>query len=668
MACRLSRCMQKRLIQKRSDMDLSVIIVNYNVKYFLEQCLASVQKAINGIEAEVLVVDNASQDGSMDYLQPKFPSVRFIANTRNTGFAKACNQAFAASSGKYILFLNPDTLVPENCFTQCIRFFQQTPDCGALGVRMVDGSGSFLKESKRGFPTPLVSFYKLSGLSRLFPRSKVFARYHLGHLSNKQTHEVDVLAGAFMIIRNDVLQKTGAFDESFFMYGEDIDLSYRIQKTGFKNYYFADVTILHFKGESTRKGSLNYVKMFYSAMSLFVKKHYGQWRAGIFRASIQTAIWLRAMVSAVAGFIRKAGLPIIDAGVVLLCIWGVKLFWFAYIKPDVRYVREVLIGAASLYTLLYIAVGYVTGLYDKPFKQSNLNRCAVMAGFLLLSVYGLLPEQYRFSRGIIFLSAILVYLTISLLRWFMVSSGILESAKEADEEKQTVVVATPEEYAYAERFYASAGISEKLLGRIDPGHNLTHAIGRADELAALQKMVLFREVIFCAGIMSYQRIIDSIQQLPANSKVTIFGSGTTSMVGSESKDSAGQSLTPAGKYRIADPAARRCKRMGDTGISFIFLLGSPLLIWFVQNKLTWLGNLLSVLAGKKTWVGYSQPHDDLPALRKSILAPNGLPHPANHNLTEETLRQLDYRYAKNYRCRDDVRAIFYQFFRGNREL
>lgn len=643
-------------------MDISVIIVNYNVKYFMEQCLASVQKAMHGVSGEVIVVDNASHDGSVEYLVSRFPFARFIANAKNTGFAKACNQAYAEAKGKYILFLNPDTIVPENAFTKCIGFFEQTPGCGALGVRMVDGSGDFLKESKRGFPTPLVSFFKLSGLSRLFPRSKTFARYHLGHLSQHETHEVDVLAGAFMMVRKAVLDEIGAFDESYFMYGEDIDLSYQVQKAGYKNYYFADVTILHFKGESTRKGSLNYVKMFYSAMSLFVKKNYGSWRAGVFRVAIQMAIWFRAAISAVIQFIRKVGLPVIDAGVILLCIWGVKLYWFAYQKPDVRYVREVLIAAASLYTIIYILVGYLTGLYDKPFRQSNLNRCAVAASLLLFSVYGLLPEHYRFSRGIIFVSAIVIYIVISLLRWLMVNTRVLESAKDVDEEKQTVVVATPAEYSVAEKFYASAGLSEKLLGRIDPANDLTHAIGSAGDLALLQKTVSFREIIFCAGQMSYEHIIEKIQQLPRNSKVIIFGSGTESMVGSESKDTAGQSLTPSGKYRIANPASKRCKRLVDACSSFFLLILSPIVFWFAKNKSSWFGNLFSILSGKKTWVGYSLPHDDLPPLRISVLATNGLPHEANKNLTEETLTQLDYRYAKNHRCRDDIKIIFRNIF------
>ncbi|MCU0323238.1 MAG: glycosyltransferase family 2 protein [Chitinophagaceae bacterium] len=254
-------------------MKLSVIIVNYNVKYFLEQCLHSVVKAVQRIDAEIFVVDNCSTDGSIAYLQPQFATVQFIANTENVGFGKANNQALAIAKGDYILFLNPDTIVPEDCFEKCIAFFEQTPNCGALGIKMVDGKGIFLPESKRAFPSPLTSFFKLVGLASFFPKSSVFNKYALGHLSENENHEVDVLAGAFMLLRKQVIEKVTGFDETFFMYGEDVDLSYRVQAAGYKNYYFSNSSIIHFKGESTKKGSLNYVRMFYQAMSIFVQKH-----------------------------------------------------------------------------------------------------------------------------------------------------------------------------------------------------------------------------------------------------------------------------------------------------------------------------------------------------------------------------------------------------------
>jgi len=274
-------------------MTLSIIIVNYNVKYFLEQCLCSVEKAIAHIEAEVFVVDNNSTDGSVAYLKNKFSFVHFIANADNVGFGKANNQALQYCTGDYILFLNPDTIVAEDCFTKCVSFFKKNKDCGALGIKMIDGSGTFLPESKRAFPSPMASFFKLTGISALFPTSPVFNQYSLGFLDEFSNHKVDVLAGAFIMTTNTVIQSVKGFDEDFFMYGEDIDLSYRIQKLGYNNYYFAESSIIHFKGESTKKGSLNYVKMFYSAMSIFVKKHYKGSTAKVFSIVIQLAIILR---------------------------------------------------------------------------------------------------------------------------------------------------------------------------------------------------------------------------------------------------------------------------------------------------------------------------------------------------------------------------------------
>lgn len=256
-------------------MELSIIIINYNVKYFLEQCLHSVVKACDHIDSEIIVVDNHSSDNSEEYLHPKFKTVQFIWNDKNVGFGRANNLALQKATGNFVLFLNPDTIVPEDGFSKCIQFFRDNISCGALGVKMIDGAGFFLKESKRSFPGPLTSFFKLSGLSALFPGSPRFSRYYAGHLNEKSTGEVDVLAGAYFMIRRQALALVNGFDEDFFMYGEDIDLSYRIQKAGFKNYYYPETAIIHFKGESTSKMSAIYSSRFYGAMELFVRKHYG---------------------------------------------------------------------------------------------------------------------------------------------------------------------------------------------------------------------------------------------------------------------------------------------------------------------------------------------------------------------------------------------------------
>lgn len=231
-------------------------------------------KAIQHLDVEVFVVDNASTDNSKEYLPTKFPWVKFKWNTSNDGFAKANNSVLKDATGDCILFLNPDTILPENVFEKCLEFLQQQPNTGALGVRMIDGSGRFLKESKRGLPTPFAAFCKMVGLGFLFPHSSLFASYYQGHLPQKETHPTPVLAGAFMLLTKEAVAATKGFDEQFFMYGEDVDLSYRLTQAGFSNFYFADTSILHFKGESTQKLSAGYYQHFYGAMQLFVNKHY----------------------------------------------------------------------------------------------------------------------------------------------------------------------------------------------------------------------------------------------------------------------------------------------------------------------------------------------------------------------------------------------------------
>jgi GT2 family glycosyltransferase len=280
---------------------LSIIIVSYNVKKLLDECLASVAKAAENITAEVFIVDNASTDHTVSELSPRFPLFQFIDNSQNTGFAKANNQALLLATGEFVLFLNPDTIVPADCFEKCLAFMNEHPEAGALGVKMMNGNNEFLKESKRGLPTPITSFWKLSGIIRVFPRSRIFARYYLGHLNESQTHEVEVLSGAFLWARKKVLDVTGGFDERFFMYAEDIDLSWRILQAGYKNFYFAGTSIIHYKGASTKK-DFRYVKQFYLAMSQFAKKHYGR---GVFTLFLDGAIFMRGSIEALRQMIRK---------------------------------------------------------------------------------------------------------------------------------------------------------------------------------------------------------------------------------------------------------------------------------------------------------------------------------------------------------------------------
>lgn len=284
-------------------MKLSVIIISYNVKHFLEQCLCAVEQAIAGIRAEVIVVDNNSADGTVEYLQPKYSWVNFLSNEKNEGFAKANNLALSKCRGEFILFLNPDTIIPENILAETLAFFKTHNDAGAVGVQMLDGSGVFLPESKRAFPSPLVAFCKLSGLSALFPQSGFFNRYALGNIDKQAVQEVDVISGAFMMVRKSILQELNGFDESFFMYGEDIDLSYRIQQLGKKNYYLGNLNIIHFKGESI-SNKRKHTQTFYNAMNVFVRKHYKGVNMWALKILLHIGIFIRAAISFIGLLIR----------------------------------------------------------------------------------------------------------------------------------------------------------------------------------------------------------------------------------------------------------------------------------------------------------------------------------------------------------------------------
>jgi GT2 family glycosyltransferase len=274
---------------------LSVIIVNYNVRYYLEQCLLSVEKALCGVCGEVFVVDNNSTDDSMPYLKSKFPWVRYIENDENVGFSRANNQAIREARGEYVLLLNPDTFIGERSLRECIEFMDKTPQAGMCGVGMLRIDGSFAPESRRGIPTPFVAFCKMSGLGALFPKSRLFGRYYMQYLNKYSINPIEIVSGAFMFIRKAALDKVGLLDETFFMYGEDIDLSYRVLQAGYKNYYLP-TQILHYKGESTKKNSLKYVNAFHKAMVIFFKKHFVHY-SSIYSVFITLTIVLKGIVS-----------------------------------------------------------------------------------------------------------------------------------------------------------------------------------------------------------------------------------------------------------------------------------------------------------------------------------------------------------------------------------
>ncbi len=285
-------------------MELSVIIVSFNVRDFLRQCLISAKIASEKINYEILVVDNNSVDGSVEMIKNEFPEVKLIINKVNYGFSVANNQAIKMSGGHFILLLNPDTIVEQDTFSRCIEFMNCHPDAGAMGIRMINGEGSFLPESKRAFPTPASAFFKTFGLSFLFPGSKFLNKYYLPHIDSVETSITEVISGAFMFIRREALDKSGLLDEDFFMYGEDIDMSYRLLQTGYNNYYSPEIQIVHFKGKSTGRDNFNDIHHFYRAMRVYLRKRTeeGKYRTSKFLLII--AIYFREGLAVINRFIK----------------------------------------------------------------------------------------------------------------------------------------------------------------------------------------------------------------------------------------------------------------------------------------------------------------------------------------------------------------------------
>jgi GT2 family glycosyltransferase len=647
-----------------SGIKLSVVIVNYNVKYFLEQALLSVRRASSRLPVEVFVVDNNSIDDSLAMVRKKFPEVRLIANKENVGFSAANNQAIREAAGEYVLLLNPDTVVEEDTFEKCAQFMDAHPEAGSLGVRMIDGAGIFLPESKRGFPSPFVAFCKAFGLSRLFPRSPVFNRYHLGYLDPGHTHEVEVLSGAFMWLRKSALDKIGLLDETFFMYGEDIDLSYRIIQAGYKNYYFAETTIIHYKGESTKKGSLNYVRTFYQAMIIFARKHFSGEKMRLFIAMIQVAIYFRAALTLLSAWMKKLYLPVLDAALMAGGLFFVKDFWATqyyhdpdYFQPAFNYFN------IPLYVAVWLGALFFSGAYDPPFRLRRLVRGLLWGTLLLAAIYGFLPLEYRPSRAVILLGAFWAMLSTVGLRYALHFARYRNIDLGTEREKNLVIVGYKEESERVKHLLRQTPLRVNIIGVVAPSETgdletYLSGAGRLDEIVYLYKI---DEIIFCSRDISAQDIMRWMTRLGPQLEYKIVPDESASIIGSSSRNAPGELYTVDIQFNIATSMARRNKRLLDMLLALALLPLTPVAL-LLTRKAGLLRNVFLVLAGQRTWVGYAQAGEGsgpLPALRKGVLSPlSGLRYPI---ADEPTIQRLNFFYAKDYRLSEDIDIIWRGF-------
>ncbi len=647
-------------------MKLSIVIVNYNVKHFIDQCLHSVEKAIKRLDAEVFVVDNNSVDGSCTLIREKFPWVHLIENKDNVGFSKANNQAINISKGTYVLLLNPDTVLEEDSLEKVLDFADAHPDAGGIGVKMIDGKGNFLPESKRALPTPTVSFYKISGLSKLFPHSKRFARYHMGHLDKDETHQVEVLAGAFMLLRKDVLDEIGLLDETFFMYGEDIDLSYRIELAGYKNYYFAGTTIIHYKGESTKKGSINYVLVFYNAMIIFANKHFSKKNAKIFSTLINMAVYFRALLAIITRFINRLLLPVFDLTVMFAGFYYIKPLWEQYMFESAYYPEVYLLYVVPAYLLIWLISIYFSGGYERPVRIMKVLRGLTFGTIFILVVYSLLNEQMRFSRAMILLGYGWSLLALPLLRLALHSLKIDRYKLHSNRSKRIIIAAGNEEGERISGMMKQMNLKTSLFGYVSANQSDSDKfLGDLSQLNEIVRINKIDEVLFSSKDISAQQIIKKMHELSdINIDYKIAPPESMSVIGSNSIDTAGD-LYVLDNTSIAKESKRRNKRLFDFALSLLLLILSPLIIFSQRKPLGFLRNIFTVLISVKSWVGYCLPlHAEeiqLPKIKKGVLSPCSK---YNNNKTDTShQRKLNLLYSKDYSITNDL-SILYNNFRN----
>ena len=650
---------------------ITVIIVNYNVAYFLEQCLHSVKKALQHVQGEVIVVDNNSVDGSVAMVQHKFPEFLMIANKQNTGFSFANNQALKIAKGEYCLLLNPDTVVEEDTFKKVVNFMDEHADAGGLGVKMIDGKGNFLPESKRGLPTPSVAFYKIFGLSFLFPQSKLFGKYHLGYLDKEKTHEVEILSGAFMLMRKSVLDKVGLLDEAFFMYGEDIDLSYRIIKGGYKNYYFPGTSIIHYKGESTKKSSVNYVFVFYKAMVIFARKHFSDKNANLFSLLINIAIYLRAGAAIATRFIKRLLLPCAEASLIYSALYCLVNYWEKNVKyiEGGKYPEALLSVIIPVYIIIWLVTVWILGGYDKPIKLIKIIKGYAIGTALILVAYALIPEDLRFSRAIILLGATAAIIISLLLRFLLHSLKFDGYTIGSAQHKRFLIVGNYEESKRVAELLEKTSIvpSSILFLSVDeqwekyPDY-FTGSLSQLEESIMIHKV---DEIIFCAKDLSSQKIIELMSRLvQTNVDFKIAPPESLFLVGSNSIDSAGD-LYVIDINSIAKPENKRNKRLFDIFASVLMFPLLPFLLLVVEQKLGFIKNVIAVFFGLKSWVGYNAKQQleepilkPLPIIKKGVLSPIDLLKIKTNN---SNINKLNLLYSKDYTVWQDVKIVLKAF-------
>ncbi|MHB1688820.1 MAG: glycosyltransferase [Ignavibacteriaceae bacterium] len=638
-------------------MDLSIIIVNYNVKEFLQNLLHSIAKAAQNISHEIIIVDNASDDGSVEFIQEKFSGVKLIVNQKNLGFSKANNIGLKIASGDFLLLINPDTIVREDTFQKMLKFFEEYPEAGMAGCKILNPDGTLQLACRRSFPGPWTSFCKVTGLSTLFPNSKIFARYNLTYLDEDQTYEVDAISGSFMMIKKETLDKVGGLDEQFFMYGEDLDLCFRIQKAGYKVYYVHSTQIIHYKGESTKRSSLDETKIFYQAMNLFVKKH--------FSSSLLVEIILTSAIAFRKSFAFLGKRKLVIASVLLdfiffdLSLFAADKFYsavghwrgFPYFSLPIVY---------TIPALLHIFVAGLTGVYKKDTLSVLKNYGAIVISFFLLSSLTFFVKQYAYSRAAIIITYTILLFSLAFWRAILKIFFRIGIKFDGLVRKKTLIVGTNNH---------ALQIAAKLRTRHTDYHSIAGLIGfsykdigkKLDDfeivgsIENIKKVInekKINEIIFSTEELSYNQmmsIVSDCRKEPVEFK--LIGNNLDFLVGKTSVSILDDMPIFDIKYNISSPLLRIFKNIFDYSLATLVLFFIYPFIYLILKASgrksefdKFILNVPSIFNGRTSFVGPQniKRESSLYLGKKGL---TGLWYLENSEDSES--EKLDILYAKN---------------------
>jgi GT2 family glycosyltransferase/lipopolysaccharide/colanic/teichoic acid biosynthesis glycosyltransferase len=649
--------------------EISVIIVNYNVKELLENCINSIFAASKNIETEIIVVDNNSYDGSAEYLKSKFcskPNVKIIESKINLGFAKANNLGATQAAGKYLLILNPDTILQEDTLEKTLSFYKSDPKTGAVTCKLVLPNGKLDLACRRSFPSPSVAIYRIIGLSKLFPGNKLFGRYNLTYLNENETYEVDAVCGAFMMIEKATYDKVGGFDEDYFMYGEDLDLCYKIKQAGYKIFYYSGTSIIHFKGESTKKSSISYVNNFYGAMRIFVEKNLHK-KFALLNAVIKILIFYRALISYISRFL-KAFYPALLDGMMIV---GAMLFSI-YLRFEF-FPLEAYTLVIIIYTVIWLLALSITGSYKRENKLSLVTPLyGILFGFFINSSFTYFFNEFAFSRIVVLRTTAYSYLF--LIAWRFISKLYTFSTEKNifyNNENAILIGKNKESELFAAKAKKRVDSRYNIIGSVSASTEYGSGyLGNLDNLNDIVSARNIRHLIFVSDVLTNQQILTIMWNLRnSNLSFKILSTDSDLLLGKNALDKVDDIYLMQIEYNINKKFNIFVKRLFDIvfGVFCIIFVYPFVLLFnkfsgfhFIKQK--FLSKLLfipQVISGKYSFVG--RAIWDTASHGKNFLGKNGLTGLVQvnfyKNLSGEEIEYYNNYYAKNQSLKLDIEII-----------